>query len=80
GPYLQTVQLELGVVVVMASINDKNPSLLPIRKLVRQRLFGWQPISEAEPLALAGGSLLKIGSHYVAWLDRFITEYTEDAN
>ncbi|AQS38575.1 hypothetical protein Sps_03448 [Shewanella psychrophila] len=80
GPYLQTVQLELGVVVVMASINGLQPSLTPIRERVRQRLFGWRPHLEAEPLALAGGSLLKIGSHYVAWLDRFITEYTEDAN
>lgn len=80
GPYLQTVQLELGVVVVMANINDKTPSLTPIRQLVRQRLFGWQMHQDTEPLALAGGSLLKIGSGYVAWLDRFITEYTEDAN
>ena len=80
GPYLQTVQLELGVVVVMASINGQQPSLTPIRKQVRERLFGWRPHIDAEPLALAGGSLLKISSHYVAWLDRFITEYTEDAH
>lgn len=80
GPYLQTVRLELGIIVVMASINGKHASLTPIRAQVRERLFGWTPAVGVEPLALGGGSLLRIGSVYVAWLDRFSTEYTEDAN
>lgn len=80
GPYLQTVQLELGVISVMANINGQHGNLTPMRQQVRERLFGWEPSQDHEPLALAGGRLLKLGDRYVAWLDRFITEYTEDAN
>lgn len=80
GPYLQTMQLEIGVISVMASVNGQHASLAPMREQVRARLFGWSPHVDLEPLALAGGRLLKLGDSYVAWLDRFVTEYTEDAN
>jgi hypothetical protein len=80
GPYLQTLQLEIGVICVMANVNGQHGKLTPLRQQVRNRLFGWAPATELEPLALAGGRLLKLGNSYVAWLDRFVTEYTEDAN
>ena len=79
GTPLQTVQLEIGVVIVQAKRNGKVSGIKDIREAVRQQLFGWQPHSEAEAFVLSGGSLLKINSGHVAWVDRFITEYTEDA-
>ncbi|TVP08814.1 hypothetical protein [Shewanella sp. KCT] len=80
GPYLQSLQLEVGVISVMATINGTPGNLTPMRDQVRQRLFGWAPSTEHEPLSLAGGRLLKLGDRYIAWLDRFMTEYTADAN
>lgn len=80
GPALQTLKVELGVVLVVAARNQQQPDLTPLRAEIRQRLFGWQPDDTAEPLALAGGQLMSVQSGSVAWLDTFHTEYTEDAN
>ncbi|KEQ19171.1 phage tail terminator protein [Endozoicomonas numazuensis] len=78
GPALQTVSLTLGVVVVEKAHN-REPDLLPLRQEIRRRLFGWAP-QGFEALTLDGGQLLNIHKGQVAWIDKFTTEYTEDAN
>lgn len=85
GPALQTVQAEIGVICLMSKRNGACPSLGPLRQAVRARLFGFVPIEdgesqhEYEPLWLNGGGLLKINAGHVAWLDKFMTEYTAQA-
>ncbi len=76
---LQTVQLEIGIVLVLAKTNGNVSGLKDIRQAIRQKLFGWQPDPQAEAFVMSGGSLLKVNSGHIAWIDRFITEYTEDA-
>ena len=79
GPVLQTVSLTVGVVCIERIGNRGAADLMPLRKEVRRRLFGWSP-EGFEALALAGGQLLNVTSGQVAWIDKFTTEYTEDAN
>ncbi|WP_299494949.1 hypothetical protein [uncultured Shewanella sp.] len=85
GPALQSVQAEIGVICLMSKRNGACPSLTPIRQAVRSRLFGFVPQSDSnsshdyEPLWLGGGGLLKINAGHVAWLDKFMTEYTAQA-
>ena len=79
GPVLQTISLTVGVVCIERIGNRGAADLMPLRKEVRRRLFGWSP-EGFEALALAGGQLLNVTSGQVAWIDKFTTEYTEDAN
>ena len=79
GPALQTVSLTLGVVCIERAGHHCEADLLKLRQAIRQRLFGWQP-EGFEALHLAGGQLLNVTSGQVAWIDKFSTEYTEDAN
>ncbi|WP_299001786.1 hypothetical protein [uncultured Shewanella sp.] len=84
GPALQSVQAEIGVICLMSKRNGACPSLTPMRQAVRSRLFGFVPQSDSdsddyEPLWLNGGGLLKINAGHVAWLDKFMTEYTAQA-
>lgn len=79
GPALQTVSLTLGVICIERIGNRGEADLMPLRKEIRRRLFGWTP-EGFETLTLAGGELLNVTSGQVAWIDKFNTEYTEDAN
>ncbi|WP_299001727.1 hypothetical protein [uncultured Shewanella sp.] len=87
GPALQSVQAEIGVICLMSKRNGACPSLAPLRAVVRARLFGFVPLDDSdaslahdyEPLWLNGGGLLKINAGHVAWLDKFMTEYTAQA-
>lgn len=79
GPALQSVTLTVAVVCIDRVGNHGEPDLLPLRREIRRRIFGWQPAG-FEPFTLAGGQLLNVTSGQVAWIDRFVTEYTEDAN
>ncbi|WP_298769675.1 hypothetical protein [uncultured Shewanella sp.] len=91
GPALQSLQAEIGVICLMSKRNGACPSLWPLREAVRSRLFGFVPQSGNnsdssegsqhgyEPLWLNGGGLLKINAGHVAWLDKFMTEYTAQA-
>ncbi len=80
GPYLQTVTETLGVVIVAKVVNDDKFDFTAVRKQLRQQLFGWSPDSDHEPMWLGAGRLLDIQRGQVAWLDSFVTEYTEDQN
>ncbi|WKE64336.1 hypothetical protein PVT67_11660 [Gallaecimonas kandeliae] len=80
GLYRQDMTLTLGVLLVLPAINCKTPDLTTPRNLVRQLLFSWAPDPSLTPLALAGGQLQPSRAGTVAWLDRFTTDYTEDAN
>ena len=79
GPALQTVKQTLGVICIEQVGNRGEPDLMPLRKEIRRRLFGWAP-QGFEAITLAGGQLLTVKGGQVAWIDRFTTEYTEDAN
>ena len=79
GPALQTVTVTLGVISVERLGNRESTDLMPLRRAIRQRLFGWAPTG-FEALTLGGGRLLNISAGQVAWIDHFITDYTEDAN
>lgn len=79
GPILQTVSLTVGVVCIERIGNRGSADLIPLRKEVRRRLFGWPP-EGFEAFTLAGGQLLNVTSGQVAWIDKFTTEYTEDTN
>ncbi|NKF51365.1 hypothetical protein G3R49_12435 [Shewanella sp. WXL01] len=80
APALQTVRCQIGVLIVADSKNGQHKDLTPLRARVRELLFGFTPTADAEPLTLVSGSLRQIKGSYVAWLDTFATEYTEDAN
>lgn len=80
GPALQNLQLEIAVVMLLDKRNGKSRTadLRTIRQGIRHKLFGWAP-DGGEPYQLSGGGLFQLNSGYIAWMDRFITEYTEDA-
>ena len=80
GPALQSVKQTLGVVLVDQIRNQRAPDMTPLRQELRRRLFGFQPGAQFEPLVLGAGHLLSVEQGQVSWVDRFITEYTEDAN
>ncbi|AMG01352.1 phage tail terminator protein [Vibrio harveyi] len=80
GPYLQTVTETIGVLVVAKVVNNNKFDFEPIRKTLRQRLFGWSPNEEHEPFWLGGGRLMNVQKGQVTWLETYITQYTEDQN
>lgn len=80
GPYLQTVTETLGVVIVAKVINDDKFDFSSVRKALRKQLFGWSPDADHESFWLGAGRLLDIQRGQVAWLDNYVTEYTEDQN
>lgn len=79
GPALQTISLTLGIICIERAGNRGEPDLQPLRAEIRRRLFGFQP-DGFEAFILAGGQLLNVTSGQVAWIDKFTTEYTEDAS
>ncbi|MCG9624639.1 hypothetical protein L1D34_07270 [Vibrio mediterranei] len=78
GAYLQSCEVTIGVVIEQKSINGKPIDLMPIRKTLRERLFGWSGDKEFEPYWLGRGRMLGISAGRATWLDQFLTEYTED--
>ncbi|MGR5271359.1 phage tail terminator protein [Vibrio alginolyticus] len=80
GLYLQDCVATVGVVIVTKSTNSKPIDWQPLRKELRQRLFGWTPDDEYEPFWLGPGRLMGISNGRADWFDQFITEYTEDQN
>lgn len=80
GPYLQSLTATVGVVIVDTSRNGNPIDFAPLRRELRQRLFGWSGSDEFEPYWLGGGRLLTIQDGRASWLDNFVTEYTEDQN
>lgn len=80
GPYLQTLTETLGVVIVAKVVNSDKFNFKPVRKQLRERLFGWTPDDDHEPFWLGNGQLMNIQRGQITWIDNFITEYTEDQN
>ena len=85
GPALQQVLAGVGVVIAIGKHNCRRgekirDALEHIRQQVRGQLFGWAPTQEHEPFVLGRGRLLAVQPGVVYWVDRFITEYCEDAN
>jgi hypothetical protein len=80
GAYLQACTATVGVVIAHKSVNRKPIDWQPLRKELRQRLFGWSGDEEFEPFWLGSGRLMSISNGRADWLDQFITEYTEDQN
>lgn len=84
GPALQEVVSGVGVVMALQSLNTRTGGkdidpLTAVRKAVRKSLFGWPPEAGYEPFTLGSGRLLSLLPGTVFWVDRFVTEYTEDA-
>ncbi len=80
GPLLQSITQTVGVVIVAKVVNDDKFDFAPVRKALRKKLFGWTPDDDHAPFSLGAGQLLNVRTGQVAWLDSFITEYTEDQN
>lgn len=78
--YLQSCVATIGIVIVNKSTNGKPIDWMPIRKALRERLFGWTPNDEFEPYWLGAGRLVGVSNGRADWFDQFITEYTEDQN
>ncbi|MDO6497327.1 phage tail terminator protein [Photobacterium sanguinicancri] len=78
GAYLQSCTATVGVLISMQSINSKRIDWTAMRKAIRGRLFGWTPHGDFEPYWLGSGRLFNIANNKAAWLDQFVTEYTED--
>ncbi|WP_087022410.1 phage tail terminator protein [Thaumasiovibrio subtropicus] len=80
GPYLQSITVTLGVVIVDSNRNGRELNFTSLRQALRQQLFGWQPTKEHEPYWLGPGRLLSIEKGQASWIDHFVTEYTADQN
>ncbi|CCN69786.1 hypothetical protein [Vibrio nigripulchritudo] len=80
GAYLQSCSATVGVVIAHKSVNRHPIDWQPIRKALRQRLFGWAAATEFEPFWLGSGRLMSLSNGRADWFDQFITEYTEDQN
>ncbi len=80
GPYLQSINVTLGVVIVDSNRNGRPLNFSPLRHTLRQQLFGWQPTATYEPYWLGTGRLLSIEKGQASWIDHFVTEYTADQN
>lgn len=80
GPYLQTIQATISVVIVDSARNNKSIQFNELRAELRKRLFGWAPSSDLEPYWLGSGRLLSVERGAASWIDNFITEYTQDQN
>lgn len=85
GPALQQVLAGVGIVIVISKANcpsgeKMRDALEGLRQQVRASLFGWAPSAQHEPFVLGSGRLLTMQPGVVYWVDRFMTEYWEDAN
>ena len=78
GRPLQEMQITFGVVMGLQSINDKTgeKGLLAIeqkRLALREKLHGWIPTTEHEPILLAASDLIAFVPNGIWWIDRFTT-------
>jgi len=78
GMPFQEVTITFGVVMGLQSINDKTGSkgLLAIEekhKCLREKIYGWKPTAEHEPILLGSSDLLAFVPNGIWWIDRFIT-------
>lgn len=79
GLYRQNIATTIGVLLVVPARNNAQPDVIAERNQIRQLLYGWEPHEDYTPLYLSGGQLQPSRPGTVAWLDKFTTEYTEDA-
>lgn len=79
GLYRHTIATTVGVLLVVPARNNGQPDVITQRQQIRALLYGWQPHDDCTPLYLSGGQLQPSRAGTVAWLDKFTTEYTEDA-
>lgn len=79
GLYRHEITNTIAVLLVIPARNNKQPDLTADRQQIRDLLYGWPPAEGYEPFYLGGGQLQPSRPGIVAWADRFITQYTEDA-
>lgn len=79
GLYRHTIAVTIGVLLVVPARNNVQPDVIAQRKQIRNLLYGFEPRPDYSPLYLSGGQLQPSRPGTVAWLDKFTTEYTEDA-
>ncbi|QUN06432.1 hypothetical protein KDN34_02920 [Shewanella yunxiaonensis] len=79
GLYRHEITSTIGVLLVVPARNNAQPDITADRQQIRDLLYGWTPDDDYEPLYLGGGQLQPSRPGIVAWVDRFITQYTEDA-
>uniref|UniRef100_E6XHP1 Uncharacterized protein n=1 Tax=Shewanella putrefaciens (strain 200) TaxID=399804 RepID=E6XHP1_SHEP2 len=79
GLYRHTIATTIGVLLVVPARNNAQPDVIAQRQQIRSLLYGWEPHADYTPLYLGGGQLQPSRPGTVAWLDKFTTEYTEDA-
>lgn len=78
GQALQKMDLTIGVVLAVRSLNDQSGSkgsaaLQLARDAVRNQLFGWQPDGAELPYLLGGGDIVKMEKDTIWWMDRYTT-------
>lgn len=79
GRALQEVQVTVGIVIAIRSLNDVTgergqDQLEQIRALVRDQLFGWTPDGASTHYLLGNGDLIKMEAGRIFWMDRYITK------
>lgn len=79
GLYRHTIATTIGVLLIVPARNNAQPDVMVQRNQIRALLYGWEPHQAYTPLYLSGGQLQPSRPGTVAWLDKFTTEYTEDA-
>lgn len=77
---LQLVARMYGVILCVRNVRDAAGAaaaadLASIRKLLFDRLVGWEPFGGAEPLRFARGRLLKFEAGVQWWQDDYLTSF-----
>lgn len=77
---LQLVARMYGVILCVRNVRDAAGAaaaadLTSFRKLLFDRLVGWEPFGGAEPLRFARGRLLKFEAGVQWWQDDFLTSF-----
>ena len=76
--FTQRVEQACGVLLCVSSRSTNTAEdVVPVRRALREALRGWLPDGCADPLAFAGGRLLRLGSGVLWWQDDFVTSYME---
>ena len=76
----QLVARMYGVILCVRNVRDAagasaSADLVAFRKLLFDRLVGWEPFGGAEPLHFARGRLLKFEAGVQWWQDDFLTSF-----
>lgn len=82
GAILQPVKEQFGVALAVSNLRDvtgvaAQAELERLRRLVIDKLLGFVPGTEYEPLEYAGGNILMMDASVLWWQLRFTTGYME---